>query len=131
MFRALLIWLLLMAVETVHGILRGALLTPRVGDFRARQIGVFVGSVLILAIARFTIRWTRLSGTGALLRAGAMWAMLTLAFEVTLGRALRLSWQRIFSDYDLENGGLMPFGMLVLLLAPLLAFRWSSRSRSL
>jgi hypothetical protein len=49
--RALLVWLILIATEFVHGILRAIFLVPVVGDFRARQIGVFIGSALILLVA--------------------------------------------------------------------------------
>ena len=48
--RAFAIWLLLITAEVVHGIVRTLVLTPAVGDFRARQIGVFTGSLLILLI---------------------------------------------------------------------------------
>jgi hypothetical protein len=43
MLRAFLVWLVIIASETVHGILRGILLLPLVGDFPARQIGVLGG----------------------------------------------------------------------------------------
>jgi hypothetical protein len=51
LLRALVVWLLIVAAEVVHGIARALWLEPRVGDFRARQIGVFTGSAMILAIA--------------------------------------------------------------------------------
>ena len=54
-FRALVIWLLIAAAEVLHGILRVRLLNRRVGDHRARQIGVFSGSAIILLIAWFTV----------------------------------------------------------------------------
>ncbi len=54
--RAGLIWTLLMLVETVHGILRSLYLAPVVGDFRARQIGVGIGSLLILVVILLSIR---------------------------------------------------------------------------
>ena len=44
--RAIAVWLVVMAVEFVHGTLRWLLLRPRVGDFRSGQIGLFTGSVL-------------------------------------------------------------------------------------
>jgi hypothetical protein len=31
------------------------------------------------------------------------------------------SWERISADYNLLEGGLLPFGMLILLLSPLIA----------
>jgi len=40
-----------MAAETIHGVLRNMFLSPAVGDLQARQIGVVIGSALILATA--------------------------------------------------------------------------------
>jgi hypothetical protein len=59
--RAILVWLLIILVETIHGIARRLFLEPLVGDLRARQIGVLIGSLLILTIAILTIGWLRTS----------------------------------------------------------------------
>lgn len=61
-WRALLVWLLIMAVETVLGTLRQLVLVPALGggpgaDLAARKIGVFVGMVMIFAITWLCIRW--------------------------------------------------------------------------
>lgn len=85
-FRASIIWLAMMAAESVHGAVRAALLVPTIGDLRARQIGVAIGSAIILAIATVTSRWLGARTTGARLAVGCLWAGLTLAFEVALGR---------------------------------------------
>jgi hypothetical protein len=45
--RALLVWLIIIAVETCHGIARALFIVPLTGDFRARQIGVFIGALLV------------------------------------------------------------------------------------
>lgn len=119
--RALLVWLLMMAVETIHGVLRNMFLTPLVGDLRARQIGVFIGSALILGIAVAFIGWIRPSSVRALAGIGAMWLVLTLAFEFGLGLALRRPWADMLADYDLTRGGLLSIGMLVLALSPWIA----------
>ena len=37
--------------EILHGIASGIFLVPHVGEFRSSQIGVFTGSVIILAVA--------------------------------------------------------------------------------
>jgi hypothetical protein len=34
--------------EILHGIARGILLVPHVGEFRSNQVGVFIGSLIIL-----------------------------------------------------------------------------------
>lgn len=121
-FRALAVWLGIIAAETVHGILRGLFLEPAIGAFRARQLSVFTASVLIFAIAWATVRWMDAEGR-RLLKIGALWVVLTLAFEVSLGRALGLGWDRILEDYDIAKGGLMPLGLLFMSLAPWLAMR--------
>jgi len=45
--RAVGIWLTLVAVESIHGLMRRLLLEPQLGDLRARQVSVFTGAVLI------------------------------------------------------------------------------------
>lgn len=120
--RSLTIWLVLIASEIVHGILRAILLLPIVGEFRSNQIGVFTGSAIILLIAYFTIRWIGAKRPNELLLVGLIWLVLTVAFEVLFGRFLvGLSWERIASDYNVLNGGLMPLGLLMLFFSPLIA----------
>jgi hypothetical protein len=53
--RSFAIWLVLIAVEIIHGILRAIALVPLVGEFRSNQIGVFTGSAIIFVIAYLTI----------------------------------------------------------------------------
>lgn len=116
--RVLAAWLLIIAAESVHGALRQWLLAPMVGDFRARQAGVFTGSLIIFIIAFLLIRWVGMARTRQLLAVGVLWTALTLGFEFALGRALGFGWDRILADYNLARGGLMPVGMVVLLLTP-------------
>jgi len=119
--RALLVWLLMMAVETIHGMLRNRFLVPVLGDVGARQIGVLIGSAIILGIAVLLIGWIRPTSERALLAIGALWLVLTLAFEFGLGHALGRSWAALLADYDLTRGGLLSIGMVVLALSPWIA----------
>jgi hypothetical protein len=119
--RALAVWVIVIAAETIHGIVRTLLLAPRVGDFRARQIAVFTGAAIIIGITMASIRWMRPPHVRAALGIGGLWLVLTLVFEVTLGRATGASWARILEDYDLRQGGLLALGMAVLAMAPLIA----------
>lgn len=122
--RVLAVWLAIIAAESVHGTLRQLFLAPVVGDFRARQIAVFTGMAIILAVVTLCIRWLRLPDTLARLQVGLLWVVLTVAFEVALGRlVLGASWARILEDYDLPHGGLMGFGLLFLALSPVFATR--------
>ena len=125
--RALEVWLVISVVEVIHGIARIAFLQPLVGDFHARQIAVFSGSVLILAVAFLFRGWTGAKTFWECLVVGTIWVLLTIGFEVFLGRNfMDLTWERILSDYDLRHGGLMLIGLTVMLFAPLIVSRLST-----
>ena len=124
--RAVAVWLVLIFVETLHGvgrgILRGILLEPYVGDLRARQIGVFSGSIIFFCIALACARWVGASRTSQLLGVGVLWLLLTVAFEVFFGRfVLGYSWKRVASDYNIPEGGLLPLGLAALAASPYIA----------
>jgi len=66
---------------------------PHVDEFRSNQIGI-----------------------------GILWLILTLACELLFGRlVVGASWERLAADYNVFDGGLMPFGMAVLALSPWIA----------
>ena len=132
--KAIVVWLAIVLAETLHGTARTLWLAPYIGDLPARQISFFTGSILILAIATLFVQWLHASHT-QLLRVGALWAILTLAFEIGLGRwILGYSWERILADYNPLQGGLMAFGLVILTFAPLMATKlrdsWMKRSCS-
>lgn len=120
--RAILLWIVIILVEFVHGILRTLFLTPRVGDWRSRQIGVLTGTVIFFGIALAGVGWLRATSVGGLFAAGGVWVVLTLAFEILFGRyGMRMSWRRIGREFDLRQGGLMTLGLAALAASPWLA----------
>ena len=122
--RALLAWLILIAVEILHGTVRAIFLVPVVGDFRSRQIGVFSGSILILAVAYVLFPWLHTTDKRSLISVGVLWVVLTVAFEFSLGHfVFGRTWEGLASDYNFLQGGLLLIGMAVLLFAPLIAAR--------
>ena len=124
--RSLVVWLLLIVAEIVHGVLRAILLVPMVGEFRSNQIGVFTGSAIIVLIAFFTLRWIGATRKRSLFLVGSIWLALTVTFEIGFGRfVMDLSWERLVADYNVFEGGLMPLGLLVLFFSPVIASRLS------
>lgn len=123
-WRAFLVWLMIICVESVHGALRQAFLAPLIGDFPARRISLFTGMLLIFLIACIFIRWIRAENAKHLFAVGFLWAGLTLVFEFALGfLVLGYSRERVFEDYDLLRGGLMGFGIIFMFFVPYLAAR--------
>jgi len=122
--RAVAVWCLIFVLEVIHGVLRTIWLVPRVGDLHARQVGVLVGSLLILVVSALTIRWIGARRCRDLLRIGLLWVVLMVGAEILLGRVVfGYPWSRIAEDFDVTRGGLLGFGMLVLAAAPWLASR--------
>jgi hypothetical protein len=131
LIRACFVWLVIIAAETVHGILRGILLVPIVGDLPARQIGVLIGSLLIFGVACLFIRWIAVRTKLQFLAVGLLWVVLTVLFEIGLGRlVLDLPWDRLAEDYDLTRGGFMGLGLLFMAAVPWMAAMLRSRSSS-
>lgn len=121
--RALAVWMLIVVAETLHGILRQLFITPVMGDLPARQIGVAIGSLIILAIACACIRWMGARTMVAQLHTGALWVVLIVVFEITLGTLLGYTQARLLADYDPRQGGYMLAGLAFMLLSPVIAAR--------
>jgi len=117
LLRALLVWILIALAEILQGILRVRLLNRRVGDHRARQIGVVTGWLMIVLITWFTVPWLAPVSMAECLQIGGLWVVAMLGLEKYFGRVVfRLPWARIAADFDLRRGRLLGLGMLVLFL---------------
>jgi len=149
--RPLAVWCLIMVTESIHGTLRTIYLEPAIGAFLAQQISVGTGVVLFFAITWFTMPWMRAApatnasrhsrprlkhsraGSGGnpssstatfpALTIGAMWVVLTLIFEYTLGLAFGMSWRRMLEGYDLSRGGMMGLGVTAMFFMPWVVHR--------
>jgi hypothetical protein len=120
--RAFAVWLAFMVAESGNGILRELWLVPVWGSVRAHQVSFFTGLMLILTIVTLSIRWLQASRISQLVQVGSIWLILTLGFEIGLGRfVLGYPWAKIAADYDLSQGGLMAFGLAFLIVVPLIA----------
>lgn len=114
----------MMLAETGHGAVREIFIAPGIGALRARQLGVLIGSLIVLLIAWACARWMSLPGRRAQFLVGGFWVVLTVAFELAVGRAMGLGWSRILSDYNPSQGGFMLLGLAVMFIAP-----WLTRKR--
>lgn len=120
--KSIIVWLVFILAESINGTVRILWLVPFLGDRLADQISFVIGSILILAIASLFARWLQVSRFSQLLYVGVLWLLLTVVFEIVLGRLIfGYSWSQIAADYNLLQGGLMPIGLLLVILAPFIA----------
>lgn len=122
LLRVLIVWALIALAETVLGGARRAIFGPET-EFVARQVAVFVSVGVIFAIAWAGAPWMGLRTWRGALAAGVLWAALTVAFDGLVGLALGYDAQRFLEDYDLANGGMMPVGLVLMVLIPLVVMR--------
>jgi hypothetical protein len=117
-FRAVLSWLVLLAVAFANGALRVFAYPSSLSDFAARQVAAVVGAVAFgVAIWLILRRWPIATARQAW-ATGAFWAALTVAFEVALVRGGGHPWSDVVDQYALWRGSLWPLLVLWVLVAP-------------
>lgn len=121
--RANAVWLVVLAVEFVHGTLPWIFLRPRVGDFRSGQIGVLTGSALFLVIVFLRAVDDAAKLRGLLARGTAVGrpdARLRVESGVT-SRGVRP--ESIAAECNLSHGELMAVGLAIFAMTPWIAWR--------
>ena len=92
------------------------------------QIGVFTGSILILAVAYVVVPWLHAAEKKSLISVGVLWVVLTVAFEFSFGHFV--FWAVVGrSSIRLQpfRGGFLLIGTAVLMFAPVVAARMRGR----
>lgn len=115
--RSVSVWLLIMGLETGHGLLR-RLVLPEDPGLLAENLAVLIGCAIVVGASYLCRGWLGLRTAGQAAVTGVGWVILTLAFEMGLGRLTGVPWSRMISEYDLSQGRLMAVGLLVMGLAP-------------
>jgi hypothetical protein len=111
-------WLLIASAETVAGTIRELFITPIIGQRPAHELGFFIAVANILFIAWLTAPWIKTETFKSQLAVGMLWLISMLIFEFGLGYILGFSWEYLLADYNLARGGLMSFGLVIMLLVP-------------
>ncbi len=123
MLRGLIVWLLIMGLETAHGVARWVYLVPAVGQKMSDVIGWPIGAGIVITIGWLLIPWTGLRQPHDLLRLGFMWAALTLIFETAIGIVRGLTAAQVVNDFNPFSGGLGLYTVIFILAAPLISAR--------
>jgi hypothetical protein len=126
-YRAVIVWMAFMLVETVHGVMRELFIAPEIGGLRARQLGVPVGCVILFVVAWFSARWLGAKTRRQQLLVGGLWVFLTPVFEFLIGSAFGNPLPQLAADYNPARGGLMLLGLAFMFVTPMLVARPDSR----
>ncbi len=126
----LLAWIPMIFLAILNGGLRDFTYGQVISQNLAHQIStitlILVFTVYVWVLGRI---WPLASLRQAAL-VGAVWLLLTVAFEFALGRFLSgLSWEEMFRAYDLLSGNLWMFVPLSVGLLPTIFFLTSQSSK--
>lgn len=125
LLRTLALCVLLAATETLHGIARTVWVVPRIGKDRALRWSIFSGTLLAYAIGAWRVPDIGLQTPGGRLVLGLVLAVFMASFDLLMGRfVLRRSWSRALSDLDPRTGNRLIYGLVALVVMPLLVQAW-------
>ena len=106
-------------IGIANGTLRELGYKDRVGERTAHQISTVTALALFAVyFERLDRRWPLPTARDAL-RVGALWLVLTVAFEFGFGRGVaHSSWEELLADYDVRRGRLWPLVLVWIALGP-------------
>ena len=118
LLRAFLMWGVVAAAMFANGAFRVLVLEPRFGEQLARQLATGTGVLIVAGFAYLFVFRLKKASAGDLWKVGALWLLLTVAFEFGLGLATGASWDTMLADYNILSGRLWPLILLTALVAP-------------
>lgn len=124
MWRYALAWLPMVPIAVANGVLRDLWYAKRISEPHAHQIST-VSALVLLGVYMWSVMrvWPAATSEQAL-AVGAMWLVMTLAFEFLFGHFVaRQPWRRLLHDYNLFAGRVWLLIPLWVAVAPYLFFR--------
>ena len=129
--RAAVVWFGIMLLAILNGAARDILFVSRMGDLAARALSCLTLSALIAGVTWVSLRWIGPASSVDAWRIGAVWLVMTLAFEFIAGHYLfGTPWPALLADYDLLAGRLWVVVLAITLAAPALIFTLGRIPRS-
>jgi hypothetical protein len=116
--RAFLAWLVLVAVAFLNGALRELAYPEALGDFAAAQVSAVVLAAAFAVVIWLVLRRWPIASARTAWATGALWAALTVAFELVLVRGGGGGWREVADQYAIWRGSLWPLLVLWVLVAP-------------
>lgn len=116
---ALITWFIIALAATLNGFIRNKLYKKAFGDLLAHQVSTIVLIGVIFFISYFFVKWTNTTSTPDLWIIGALWLIMTAAFEFLFGHyVMKHSWKKLLEDYNILKGRLWVLILIAVLIAP-------------
>jgi hypothetical protein len=113
-------WLLLIPLAIANGIFREKVIRQRLAEYPAHVLStVMLSTVIALVVLAFVLLVAADDGVGELALLGALWVVMTVAFEFLFGHYVDgQSWATLAYNYNVLEGRVWTLVLVVLLVAP-------------
>ena len=119
--KAIVVWLLILALAFANAALREAVLVPWIGKVRGLTLSGLILSALVLGVAYLTLSWIGAMRVIELFAVGIGWLVFTLSFDLLMGAIQGERIRQQFDAYLFKRGNLWPVVLLVTAGAPWVA----------
>jgi hypothetical protein len=119
------VWLVLMVLAILNGVLRNATYARALGEYAGHVLSSLILIAVVFVVTYAFLRLVRIDyGLGDLLVVGAMWLVMTVAFEFLFGHYVAgHPWPRLLADYNILKGRVWALVLLAVFLGPLITAR--------
>lgn len=118
-FNTLIGFIVLAILETLNGIVRIRYLNRKFNKQTAKTLSFLSGSLSVVVVNVVFVPIIKPQTLVEAFLVGLSWMVLMLSYDIFVGRALfRVSWNKIFEDFNILKGNLLGVGMLLILLLP-------------
>ena len=122
--RGVVVWFLLLLAAVFNGAVRQAWLVSALGEQAGHLVSTVMLSVLIFAVGWLMSGWLDMASASEAWLLGAIWLVLTIAFEFLGGHFLfGAAWSKLLADYNLTHGRIWILVLIVTAMTPTIVFR--------
>ena len=122
--KAVAVWVAILVCAILNGALREGILLRVLGKPVATLVSGALLAGIVLAIALLAVPWFGRLAASRYAYVGALWLLLTLAFEFSFGRLVQhQTWRELLEAYTFRHGNIWPLVLFITAVAPLLAAR--------
>jgi predicted neutral ceramidase superfamily lipid hydrolase len=122
----LLLWLPMIAIAFANALIREKIFINHFPETRAHQLSTITLIIFCTIYTWLVYSRLQIQSSKQALLVGFIWVLLTIAFEIAIGRINHKSWSFTVRDYNLIAGRLWPVFLFVLLMLPWLV-HWLKR----
>lgn len=121
-------WLPLVVIAIANGTFRQIVFQQSLGELHAHQLSTAIGIILFGVYIYWVIRRWKPETMNETIRIGMLWMILTITFELALGRlVLSRDWSLLLRDYNLCEGRVWILVLIWVALAPSVFFKLSNK----